>query len=227
MCRTDAVAGRAPTFWIIRPRIIRRAIRDCRARIDGGRNLKCVGVAHELTYATPQSKTMAGAVVLLLALVFGLAAVSKMRARVEFVAVLRGLLPAWLAPPVSILIPAGELILAALLLSGIALRGALVAAVIALSLFTVVLLQMSRHGLKGCGCFGESSGEPNTISGVVRNLLLIGAGVWVLWQKSAVSIVGPDVSSFLGRITVVIGFLCLWPCLVAVAGVFKRFPQVQ
>src|ERR1051326_9115185 len=153
---------------------------------------------------------MAGAIVLLLAVVFGLAAVSKMRSRGEFVTVLRDLLPPWLATPVSILIPAGELFLAAVMVSGIAERGALVAALVTLSLFTTILIQMRRRGVKGCGCFGESSEEPNIISGVVRKLLLIGAVGGLLRETGPISIVGPDASSFLGRITVVIGILCLW-----------------
>ena len=59
---------------------------------------------------------MSGAIVLLLAAVFGMAAVSKMRARARFVAVLRNLVP-WLAGPASILIPGVELLLAGFLLS--------------------------------------------------------------------------------------------------------------
>jgi Methylamine utilisation protein MauE len=168
---------------------------------------------------------MAGAIVLLFAVIFGLAALSKMRSRAEFLTVLRGLLPAWLAQPVAILIPAGELALAALLLSGIAQRGALVAVLVALSLFTIILIQMGRRGVKGCGCFGESSEEPNIISGVVRNLLLIGATGWLLRETGPISIIGPDTSSFLGRMTIAIGILCLWPCLVALASVRKQFSQ--
>src|SRR3954451_9722034 len=130
---------------------------------------------------------MAGAIVLLLAVVFGLAAVSKIRSRGEFVTILRGLLPGWLANPVSILVPAGELFLTAFLLSGIAPRGALVVTVVTLSLFTIMLFQMRRRGVKGCGCFGESSEEPNIISGVARNILLIGATGWLFRATGPIS----------------------------------------
>jgi hypothetical protein len=168
---------------------------------------------------------MTGAIVLLLAVVFALAAISKMRSRAEFVIVLRHLLPPWCAKPISILIPAGELLLAALLLSGVTLSGALIAVIVVLSVFTIVLFQMHRRGVKGCGCFGESSEEQNVVGGVLRNVLLIGAAGWLLCETEPVTVVGPDISSFLGRITIVIGVLCLGSCLVALTRIYKQFSQ--
>ena len=166
---------------------------------------------------------MSGAIVLLLAAVFGMAAVSKMRARARFVAVLRNLVPWRLAGPASILIPGVELLLAGFLLSGLAPQKAIVAAIALLFAFTLVLLDMRRRGVKGCACFGESADKATAFSGIVRNLALIAAAIFALCATGPVSFTDPDFSSLLGRITIVLGAFCLWPCLVALANVYKQF----
>ena len=60
------------------------------------------------------------------------------------------------------------------------------------------------------------------MSGIVRNFLLIAAAASVLFQSGPISFVGPDLSSFLGRITIIIGVFCLWPSLVALVNTRNR-----
>lgn len=158
---------------------------------------------------------MSGVIILLLAAVFALAGVSKLGSPGAFRAVLRGLLPAGLVAPVAILVPVVELTLVVFLVSGITPRNTVAAAVAMLVVFTIVLAEMWRRGMKGCACFGESLETATTGSGVVRNLGLITAGVFVAIDDGAVVLWGPNLSHFLARLTVVVGTLALWPCLVA------------
>jgi len=199
MSRMVVVDGRVPISWITPPPTIRRAIRVSRVLTE-----------------------MSGAVILLLAAVFGLAAASKLRARASFIAVLQNLVPRRFVTPLSFLIPALEFSLAAFLLSGIAPQKAIAAAIVLLLLFSMFLWKMRQRGLRGCACFGESSDEPSINSGMVRNVILIIAAASVLAQPGPISLVGPDLSSFLGRITIVIGVFCLWPCLVALVNTRNR-----
>ena len=158
---------------------------------------------------------MSGAVTLLLSAIFSLAAVSKIRDREAFALVLRKLLPSSLINPVALAIPAIEVFLSVWLLSGIATRTALAAAIALLIGFTLVLVQMWRRGLKGCGCFGETEDTAEPGSGVARNLLLIGGACFIISNSNPHPGLGPDTSSFLGQLTLVVGAFCLWPCLVA------------
>jgi hypothetical protein len=161
---------------------------------------------------------MSGTIILLLAAVFALAAIAKLRSRDAFAAVLRSLVPALLVKPLSVMVPVLELALAAFLLSGIATQTAIGVSIGVLVLFTAVLGEMWRRGLKGCACFGESVNTATTSSGVIRNVMLIVAASCVVSNPGAVSFLGLDISSFLGRMTVVVGALCFWPCLVALIG---------
>lgn len=158
---------------------------------------------------------MSGTIILLLVTIFILAAISKLRSLDAFSAVLRNLIPAPVVGPTSIIIPVVELILAGFLLSGIAPQKAIVAAIALLVVFTIILTEMWRRGIKGCACFGETVNTATTSSGVIRNLILIAAAASIANDPGPISFVGPDVSSFLARATVVVGALCFWPCLVA------------
>jgi hypothetical protein len=160
---------------------------------------------------------MSGAIILLLATVFVVAAVSKLRSRAEFSAVLRRLILGPLVGTATIVVPGIEILIAVFLLSGLAPQGAIMAAIVLLSVFTVVLIEMRRRGVKGCACFGESAEDAGTASGIIRNLLLIIAAVCALQGTGPIFWIGPDTSSFLGRVTIVTGAFCLWPCLVALA----------
>jgi uncharacterized membrane protein YphA (DoxX/SURF4 family) len=157
---------------------------------------------------------MSGAIILLLASVFLLAAFSKIRDREAFNRVLRQLVPRSLVHPFARVLPIGEMLLAAVLLSGIAPRAALSASIALLVAFTLVLAQMWRRGLKGCACFGETETNATPGAGIVRNLLLIMGAAALMNQSAPISIIGPDLSSALARVTLVAGAFCLWTCLI-------------
>ncbi len=161
---------------------------------------------------------MSGTIILLLAAVFILAAISKLRARDAFSAVLINLIPSPFIGFASIIIPVIELLLAGFLLSGIAPQKAIMASIVMLIIFTVVLAIMWRRGLQGCACFGETVNTSTTSSGLIRNVILIAAAASILNESAPISFLGPDFSTFLGRLTVIIGALCFWPCLVALIG---------
>ena len=157
---------------------------------------------------------MSGAILLLLAAVFAAAGVSKILSPEPFRATLRKLMPAPLAAGASRAIPALELALSAWLLTGVAARQAAGVAIVVLLAFTAVLLRMLRRGLSGCGCFGEA--VDSAPAGLARNVILIALAACVAlpettpegpWSDGAVMIVG--------RLTLVVGAACLWPCLVA------------
>jgi len=150
-----------------------------------------------------------------------------LRSRAAFSALLRKLVPAQFAAPASVLIPALELLLAAFLLSGTAPQKALLAAIVLLAVFTVILAVMWRRGLKGCACFGETVNAATNSSGLIRNIILIAAAACVLRAPGPVSFLGPDLSSFLARGTVVVGVLCFWPCLVALLLLTPHFSGVK
>jgi hypothetical protein len=137
-----------------------------------------------------------------------------MRDREAFGLVLRRLLPKPLIQPVSIVIPIAEITVAGFLLSRIAPRLALVSAITLLLVFSLILAEMLRRGVKGCGCFGENEETATPGSGLVRNFILIAAALSALNQPLPFLIFGPDASSSVGRVTIVAGTLCLWPCLV-------------
>ena len=164
---------------------------------------------------------MPGTIILLLSVVFALAAISKLRSRDTFRSALQKLLPESVAAPASLFVPLLELFLALFLISGIAPHIALASAIILLLIFSFVLAQMHRRGLKGCGCFGESENTASHRSGIVRNLILIAAASWTMTQTGPISVLGPDASSFIARMTLVIGVLCLWPCLVGLGQRWK------
>ncbi len=155
---------------------------------------------------------MSGAIILLLASVFLLAAFSKIRDRDAFNRVLRQLVPRSLVQPLSRVLPIGEMLLAAALLSGIAPRPALSASIVLLATFTLVLAQMRRRGLKGCACFGETETNASPGTGIVRNLLLIIGAAAVMNHSAPILIIGPDLSTALARVTLVVGAFCLWSC---------------
>src|SRR5579863_6744747 len=134
---------------------------------------------------------MSGAIVLLLASVFIIAAIAKLRGKDAFRAVLRGLFPAILVELVAVLVPPVELFVAAFLLSGIMPRAAANAAAGLLGLFTVALIVMWWRGIKGCACFGESVNNATTGSGIARNVILIAAAIYVARVAAPVSPWGP------------------------------------
>ena len=157
---------------------------------------------------------MSETIVLLLAAVFAMAGVNKFRSLPAFRAVLRNLVPAPLVNASAILVPLSEVILAVALLIPTTAHVALVVAMAMLGLFTVVLITMKLLGIKGCACFGEQPGEATVASGFVRNFILIGLAA-IAHREPVLSPWRQQLPTLTGELTVVLGALCLWPCIVA------------
>lgn len=160
---------------------------------------------------------MSGAIVLLLAVIFVIAAIAKLRSRDAFRAILRGVFPKLLVEPLAVVVPAAELALAVFLLSGIKPHVAVACAIAMLALFTIILTEMWWRGIKGCACFGETVNNATTGSGIVRNAILMVAAAFAVNDPGPVTFWGPDIASLLGRLTVVVGALCLWSGILALA----------
>lgn len=158
---------------------------------------------------------MVGTIVLLLAVVFAIAGVSKFRSQPAFRAVLRNLVPQSLVNATAFLIPLAEIILAIALLNSATMRMALLGSVGLLGVFSVVLVAKPRN-LKGCGCFGELQGEATILSGVFRNVLLISFALVAL-RASDLTVFQAGLANQIGQCTIVLGAICLWPCVVALA----------
>ncbi len=164
---------------------------------------------------------MSGAILLLLGAVFVTAGVSKLASPDPFRNTLRKLVAPSLAGPMTVGIPMQELLLAMWLLSGVAPRHAAAVAVVVLLGFSSVLLRMWRKGLTGCGCFGEAADSAPT--GLARNAILIALALGVVLPSDEV--IGPwsgGAGEIVGRLTLVLGAACLWPCAVA-AGQRRKF----
>jgi len=82
--------------------------------------------------------------------------------------------PPWLTP----VLPWGELILGALLVSGIGLPWTALTAAALLAGFAVAVgLRVRRGDAVPCGCFGETSPQPVGRDTVLRNVLLVALAV--------------------------------------------------
>jgi hypothetical protein len=119
---------------------------------------------------------------LLLLVVFGAAAVAKLRNLGGFAASLGTFgVPAPAAPVVAIAIPVVELIAAGLLLPATTAPWGATLALALLALFTLVAWRAWVLGTAAaCACFGTSATEPVGVWTLVRNGLLMGAGALVL-----------------------------------------------
>lgn len=157
---------------------------------------------------------MSDAILLLLAVVFAAAGASKLMSPDPFRNTLRKLAPKRLVPAAALAIPLFELALAAWLLSGVAPRQAAGVAIVVLLAFTAVLLRMWRRGLSGCGCFGEAA--DSAPSGIARNVILIALGLAAALPTGVLH--GPwsgGAGTVAGRLTLILGAACLWPCAIA------------
>jgi hypothetical protein len=121
----------------------------------------------------------------LLALVFSVAAVGKVRDRLGFLRTIADLgVPRALVGPASLATPLAELAVAALLVvPRFADRGAL-AALALLGTFTLIaVLAMSRGRTSTCACFGGFAPEPIGPVTVVRNAALMAMALLVLDER--------------------------------------------
>jgi uncharacterized membrane protein YphA (DoxX/SURF4 family) len=153
-------------------------------------------------------KAFEATLVLLLALVFALAGVAKLRGRAAFAAVLRKLTPR-VHGLLTVVIPALEITLALLLVSGWMSRWIAVAVVVVLGAFSLALLRMRRLHM-GCGCFGEQADGDSIALGLVRNGLLIVAAGWLVVYPPSVPPWRFEVSDRVGMLTVILGLVCAW-----------------
>jgi hypothetical protein len=126
-----------------------------------------------------------------LGLVFASSGVSKLANMDGFRTALEtfGLPPARVTNLIARIIVLAELAVAAALLVGVAVEGALIAVLVLLTVFTVALARSLVQGRRVvCRCFGELSTRPASWGAVLRNILLLASGVTaLLGSQSAVS----------------------------------------
>jgi peroxiredoxin len=118
-----------------------------------------------------------------LAAVFVLSAASKLRDRAGTRQAARELgAPSSLAGPISVVLPALEVTIAALLLPATTARaGGIFAVVLLVALSAVVAANLRRGRRPVCRCFGQLSSEPIGPGTLVRNGLLAGLAAVVVW----------------------------------------------
>lgn len=110
---------------------------------------------------------------LLLAGVFAVAGIAKLRRRAATAATFRALrLPA--AGPAAVAVPVAELAVAGLLLALPAVGAALALAAL-IAFIGVLATALRRDEPVSCGCFGSAGDDPVTAADLVRNALLVAA----------------------------------------------------
>jgi uncharacterized membrane protein YphA (DoxX/SURF4 family) len=152
----------------------------------------------------------------LLGLVFLAAGVRKLREPAEFRAAFSVVAPR-LPRPLQLTVPAAELALGVLLLSGAAPRAAAVVALLALAALSGALVVLRRRapGVP-CGCFGSTGRDAGSLRlNSALALVALAAALWPAppWTGGA--------AEALGQATVVAGVLCAW----TVARAFATFPR--
>jgi uncharacterized membrane protein len=166
---------------------------------------------------------MRGVIVLLLGCAFVFAGLAKLRRPAPFVATLRRLMPDGRARLAAVAVPAVEIALGVVLLSGRAGRGATAGAILLLLAFSAVLLRMWLRGVRGCGCFGEAS--DSAASGLARNALLIAAAAYVIADDAPLRVYADAAPARAGQFAAVVGVACAWPGIVAVARRRRPLPD--
>jgi hypothetical protein len=114
-------------------------------------------------------------------------------------------LPAWLAGPVAIALPAVEVAVGLLLIPVATARLAAVAATLLFSAFSVVVgVALARGRDAECHCFGQLSSEPIGVATLVRSVLLVFAAAFVAigWVEPPLGLLGwLDTLSEAARVT--------------------------
>jgi uncharacterized membrane protein YphA (DoxX/SURF4 family) len=112
-----------------------------------------------------------------------IAGVAKARAMSEFVATIQlfRIVPRQPSKMVARLIVGLEVIVGTCLLAGISVQLAVVVAVVLFSVFVlVILINLVRHNIFDCNCFGPYFKQKIGIRVLIRNLLLITLCIWTL-----------------------------------------------
>lgn len=155
--------------------------------------------------------TLHGVLVLLLAGALGWAGAAKLGDAGQFRRALTALTPAANRPAIRLGIPAAELALAGLLLTGIAPREVALAVTVLFGGFALVQAELARRGhAGGCGCFGDAPAESRAVE-VSRTLLLLAAavGAAVLAEPTTPGVLAGGVD-VLGQATVALGVVLMW-----------------
>ena len=159
-------------------------------------------------YATASARWFVGAVLLF-------AGIAKFRSLPTFTATVRafGIIPGALSRPVSVAIPTIEVVLAALLLFGVALRASGAASAALLIAFGLAITWNLIRGRRvACGCFGSASERISELSVFRTSVLLILSSMiaWLadpyltigaLWQHRSTSPPTADDAIPLGLVT--------------------------
>src|SRR5919202_5388545 len=121
---------------------------------------------------------------LLLALVFVVAGAAKLADRAgSRQAIVDFGVPAWLAPPLGILLPLAELLVAGALIPTASAWGGALGALALLLLFVAGIgINLARGHKPDCHCFGQLHSAPAGWSTLVRNLLLAALAGFILLE---------------------------------------------
>src|SRR5579883_104071 len=139
----------------------------------------------------------------LLAVVFVVAALAKLADLRRSQKAMRDFgIPAPLAAPLGILLPFAELaITIALIVTPIALYGA-IGALVLLGLFIIVIsANLSLGRTPDCNCFGQLHSEPIGASTLIRNVILAVIAGLVVWQGAAYGNVGADTVALISTLS--------------------------
>jgi hypothetical protein len=155
--------------------------------------------------------TLHGVLVLLLAGALTWAGAAKLGDAGQFRRALTALTPAANRPTVRFGVPAAELVLAGLLLTGFAPRAVATSAAVLFGGFVLVQAVLAQRGhAGGCGCFGDAPAESRAVE-VSRTLMLLAAAVTaaVLADPVAPGVLAGGVN-VLGQATVALGVVLMW-----------------
>ncbi|MBA3472398.1 MAG: redoxin domain-containing protein [Rubrobacter sp.] len=138
---------------------------------------------------------------LVLAAVFAVAGIAKLTDRAGSRQAIVGFgLPATLASPLAVLLPLGELALAAALIpTATAWWGALGALVLLLLFVAGIALNLARGRKPDCHCFGQLHSAPAGWATLARNGVLAAVAGFLVWQ--ATDSAGPSVVSWVGALS--------------------------
>lgn len=159
----------------------------------------------------------------LLGAVLLVAGLAKLRDRSAFAASVRqfGFVPSSWSGRVATVLPVIEVVCGFLLLVGLAVQPAAVAATLLLLIFTLgIARNLSRGQTAPCACFGASSARRLGPSAVVRNVLLLAAGVVVL-AGTVTAGAAPSVADSVGAALLAGMLVAAWQLLLAAHAVVE------
>jgi hypothetical protein len=140
-----------------------------------------------------------------------MAGFSKLRGPLAFRAVLRQLVPGTVARFLGGAVPTAELAVAGTLLSGYAPATGAGLAIALLIGFAIVLVEMARGGATmDCGCFGEAPEAASPVSGIIRNLGLLGLAALIVASPERAVPWHVALDHAVAAATVAAAAICLW-----------------